>query len=156
MRKQDTPARRSDFSTPPASSLELHINAAASGIDTNALLSGGNADDHTGLICHECAGFPSANSHAARARTTDIVMPVKILKMLEVENLAVSGRAGNPDLAYGQSLYFNRIIFALVGKGSAPGAEADTYCDRFKCQSQSSVLLLGRHGKARQYAHGEQ
>ena len=50
MRKQDTPARRSDFSTPPASSLELHINAAASGVDTNALLSGGNADDHTGLI----------------------------------------------------------------------------------------------------------
>src|SRR5512133_2076192 len=122
MRKQDTGVRRSGFSSPTALSLELHINAAASDIDTNALLSGGNADYHTGLICHECAGFPSADSHAARARTTDVIVPVKILKMLEVENLAVSGRAGYPDLAYGQSFYFNRITFALVRKGSAPGA----------------------------------
>ena len=30
--------------------LNLHVNAAASGVDTNALLSGGNADYHTGLI----------------------------------------------------------------------------------------------------------
>jgi len=30
--------------------LELHVNAAASGIDSNAALCGGNADDHTGLI----------------------------------------------------------------------------------------------------------
>src|SRR5438477_9277556 len=144
MRKLGTPARRSDFSAPPASSLELHINADASGVDTNALLSGGNADDHAGLICHECAGFPSANSHAARARATHIIVPVKILKMLEVENLAVSGRAGNPDLAYGQSFYFNRISFALVGKGSAPGAEADAYCDRFERQPQRSVWFFCR------------
>jgi hypothetical protein len=30
--------------------LELHVNAAASGIDGNAVLRGGNADYHTGLI----------------------------------------------------------------------------------------------------------
>jgi len=29
---------------------ELHVNAAASGIDSNAALCGGNADYHTGLI----------------------------------------------------------------------------------------------------------
>jgi len=29
---------------------ELHVNAAASGIDSNAVLRGGNADYHTGLI----------------------------------------------------------------------------------------------------------
>ena len=29
---------------------ELHVNAAASGVDSNTLLCGGNADDHTGLI----------------------------------------------------------------------------------------------------------
>jgi hypothetical protein len=112
--------------------LELHINAAASDVDTSALLSGGNADYHSGLIRHECAGLPSAKSHAARALATDIIMPVKVLKMLEVENLAVSGRAGNPDLAYGHSLYFNWIGFAFVRKGSAPGAEADPYRDRLK------------------------
>src|SRR5690348_12291337 len=85
-------------------------------------------------------------------------MPVKILKMLEVENLAVSGRAGNPDLAYGQSFYFNRIIFALVGKGSVPGAEADTYCDRTKRQPQSSVrfAFLGRKSNACHHGEGEQ
>ena len=38
------------FSSPTALFLEFHINAAASGVDTNALLSGRNADDHTGLI----------------------------------------------------------------------------------------------------------
>ena len=30
--------------------LELHVNAAASGIDSNAVLRGRNADYHTGLI----------------------------------------------------------------------------------------------------------
>ena len=29
---------------------ELHVNAAASGVDSNTLLGGGNADYHTGLI----------------------------------------------------------------------------------------------------------
>jgi hypothetical protein len=29
---------------------ELHVNAAASGVDSNAVLCGGNADYHTGLI----------------------------------------------------------------------------------------------------------
>ena len=29
---------------------ELHINAAAGGVDSNTLLRGGNADYHTGLI----------------------------------------------------------------------------------------------------------
>jgi hypothetical protein len=29
---------------------ELHVNAAASGIDSNAVLRGGNTDYHTGLI----------------------------------------------------------------------------------------------------------
>jgi len=31
-------------------SLDLHVNAATSGVDSNTLLCGGNADDHTGLI----------------------------------------------------------------------------------------------------------
>ena len=31
-------------------SLDLHINATASGVDVNALLRRGNADHHTGLI----------------------------------------------------------------------------------------------------------
>jgi len=31
-------------------SLELHVNAAASRVDSNALLCGGNTDYHTGLI----------------------------------------------------------------------------------------------------------
>jgi hypothetical protein len=30
--------------------LELHVHAAASGVDSNALLRGRNADYHTGLI----------------------------------------------------------------------------------------------------------
>ena len=29
---------------------ELHVNAAASGVDSNTLLGGGHADYHTGLI----------------------------------------------------------------------------------------------------------
>ena len=29
---------------------QLHVNAAARGIDSNAALCGGNADNHTGLI----------------------------------------------------------------------------------------------------------
>ena len=29
---------------------ELHVNATASGVDSNTLLGGGNADYHTGLI----------------------------------------------------------------------------------------------------------
>src|SRR5437762_176891 len=37
-------------------------------------------------------------------------MTVEILKMLQVENLAISGRAGHPDLAYRQSFYFNRKV----------------------------------------------
>jgi len=49
MRQQDTPARRSDFSTQLAL-LELHVHAAASGVDSNALLCGGNADYHASLI----------------------------------------------------------------------------------------------------------
>src|SRR5881275_1516825 len=95
-------------------SLDLHINAAAGGVDSNTLLGGGNADYHTGLICDEGATFPTAKSHPARARGTDIIMTVEILKMLQVENLAISGRAGHPDLAYRQSFYFNRIVFASV------------------------------------------
>ena len=63
-------------------SLYLHINAATSGVDIEALLRGGNADYHTGLICHDGAGFATAKSHAARARATDIIMTVEILKML--------------------------------------------------------------------------
>ena len=63
-------------------SLNLHVNSAASGVDIKALLRGGNTDYHTGLICHDGARFPTAKSHAARARTTDIIMTVEILKML--------------------------------------------------------------------------
>jgi hypothetical protein len=63
-------------------SLDLHINAATSGVDIKALLRGGNADYHTGLICHDGASFATAKSYAARARTTDIIMTVEILKML--------------------------------------------------------------------------
>ena len=31
-------------------SLNLHVNPATSGVDINAFLGGGKADDHTGLI----------------------------------------------------------------------------------------------------------
>ena len=44
--------------------------------------------------------FPSANSHTAGARTTDIIMTVEILKMLQVENLAIRGNACHADFAY--------------------------------------------------------
>ena len=94
----------------------MHINAAPSGVDVNAFLRGGNADYYTGLICHEGATFSTAESHPARARGTKIIMTIKILKMLQIKNLALSRRAGNPDLAYRQSLYLNRIVFALVGE----------------------------------------
>src|SRR6476646_3867402 len=63
-------------------SLDLHVNAATSGVDIKALLRGGNADYHTRLICHDGASFPTAKSHAARACATDIIMTVEILKML--------------------------------------------------------------------------
>ncbi|MGC2352174.1 MAG: hypothetical protein WA496_02130, partial [Candidatus Udaeobacter sp.] len=81
-------------------SLDLHVNAATSGVDIKALLRGGNANYHTGLICHEGASFPTAKSHAARARSTDIIMTVEILKMLQIKNLAIRGTAGDPDFAY--------------------------------------------------------
>ena len=81
-------------------SLDLHVNAATSGIDINAFLRGGKADYHTGLICHKGASFPTANSHAAGARGTDIIMTVEILKMLEIENLAIRGNACHADFAY--------------------------------------------------------
>jgi hypothetical protein len=70
------------FIRQPALSLNLHVNATTSGIDINAFLRGGKADYHTGLICHEGASFPTAKSHAAGARGTDIIMTVEILKML--------------------------------------------------------------------------
>jgi hypothetical protein len=79
---------------------ELHVNAAASGVDINAFLRGGKADYHTGLICHDGASFPTAKSHAAGARGTDIIMTVEILKMLEIENLAIRGTACHADFAY--------------------------------------------------------
>ena len=63
-------------------SLDLHVNSAAGGVDIKAFLRGGKADYHTGLICHDGASFPTANSHTAGARTTDIIMTVEILKML--------------------------------------------------------------------------
>ena len=63
-------------------SLNLHVNAATSGVDIKACLCGGNADYHTGLICHDGASFPFGNSHTAGARATDIIMSVEILKML--------------------------------------------------------------------------
>ena len=60
-------------------SLDLQINATASRVDSNSLLRGGNADYHTGVICHDGASFPTTNSHPAGARTTDIIMTVEIL-----------------------------------------------------------------------------
>ena len=63
-------------------SLNLHLDAATSGIDIKACLCGGNADYHTGLICHEGASFAFGNSHTAGALGTDIIMTVEILKML--------------------------------------------------------------------------
>jgi hypothetical protein len=63
-------------------SLNLHVNAAASGVDINACLCGGEADYHTGVICHDAASFPLGNSHTAGALGTDIIMTVEILKML--------------------------------------------------------------------------
>src|ERR1044072_7414290 len=85
-------------------------------------------------------------------------MSAKIVKILEVENLAVSGRVGNPDPADGQSFYFNRIIFAPVAKGSSPRAEADTYRNRTKRQPQSRVrfAFLGRKTNGRRHGDGEQ
>ena len=63
-------------------SLNLHVNAATSGVDIKACLCGGKADYHTGVICHEGASFPFGNSHTAGALGTDIIMTVEILKML--------------------------------------------------------------------------
>ena len=48
MRRQMT-ARANLFVRQPAL-FELHVNAAASGVDGNAVLCGGNADYYTGLI----------------------------------------------------------------------------------------------------------
>jgi hypothetical protein len=42
-------ARANLFVRQPAL-FELHVNAAASGVHSNAVLCGGNADYHTGLI----------------------------------------------------------------------------------------------------------
>jgi hypothetical protein len=81
-------------------SLNLHVNAAASGIDIKACLCGGKADYHTGLICHEGASFPFGNSHTAGTLGTDIIMTVEILKMLEIENLANRGNACHADFTY--------------------------------------------------------
>ena len=74
-------------------SLDLHVNAATSGVDIKALLCGGKADYHTGLICHEGASFPAANSHTASACAPDIIMAVEILKMFQIENLAIQRKS---------------------------------------------------------------
>ena len=92
-------ALRSIYQATPLS-LDLHVNATTSDVDIKALLRGGKADYHTGLICHDGASFPTANSHAARALTTDIIMTVEILKMLQIENLAMRGNACHADFAY--------------------------------------------------------
>src|SRR6185369_14097761 len=73
---------------------ELHVNAATSGVHGNSALCRGNADYHTGLVRHDGASFPSAQSHAPRAGATHVIMTGEILKMLQVENLTVSRRAG--------------------------------------------------------------
>jgi len=87
--------------------LELHVNA---------FLRGGKRYNHTGLIRHRGGFSSTTSSYAAHASGTHVIMTVEILKMLQIVNLAVSGSAGNPNLTYRQSFYFNRIVFALVGK----------------------------------------
>ena len=96
--------------------LELHVNAAASRVDVNAFLRGGKRYNHAGLIRHRGGFSSTTSSYAAHASGTHVIMTVEISKMLQIVNLAVSGSAGNPNLTYRQSFYFNRIVFALVGK----------------------------------------
>src|SRR5438105_3573815 len=62
-------------------------------------------------------------------------MTVKILEMLQIENLAISGRAGHTHFAYRQSFYFNRIIFA----GVTALAELQ---DKLYAQDKWAVLLI--------------
>ena len=81
-------------------SLDLHVTAATSGVDIKARLRGGKADYYPGVICHDGASFPFGNSHTAGARATDIIMTVEILKMLQIENLAIRGTACHADFAY--------------------------------------------------------
>src|SRR5882724_4493701 len=107
---------RTDLFVRQLALFELHVNAAASGVHSNAVLCGGNADYHTGLIRHDGPTSTSAKSHAPRSRGTHVIMTVEILKMLQVKNLTISGRVGHPDLAYRQPFDFNRIVFASVGQ----------------------------------------
>src|SRR2546429_828284 len=87
--------------------LELHVNA---------FLRGGKRYNHTGLIRHRGGFSSTTSSYAAHASGTHVIMTVEILKMLQIVNLAVSGSAGNPNLTYRQSFYFNRIVFGVVGE----------------------------------------
>src|SRR5262249_61583165 len=103
-------------------SLELHREAAASRVDSNAPLCRGKADYHTGLICHDGASSPSAKSHAPRPSATHGIMTVEILKMPQVENITNRGRAGHSDPAYRHSAYPKRIVFSPVSERSRPRA----------------------------------
>src|SRR5215831_12960583 len=99
-------------------SLELHGEATASRVDSNAPLCRGKADYHTGLIRHDGAGSPSAKSHAPRPSATHGIITVEILKMPQVENITNSGRAGRSDPTYRQSAYPKRIVSSPVSERS--------------------------------------
>ena len=83
-----------------ALSLDLHVNATASGVNIKTCLCGSKADDHTGLIVHEGACFSFGNSYTASALGADIIMTVEILQMFQIENLANCGNACHSHFPY--------------------------------------------------------
>src|SRR5438094_7177586 len=72
---------------------------------------------------------------------THVIMTVEILKMLQVENLTISGRAGHTHFAYRQSFYFNRIVFAFVGQRAGPPVDTNSKSERTPAQPQRCVWL---------------
>jgi hypothetical protein len=81
-------------------------------------------------------------------------MTVEILKMLQVENLTISGRTGRPDPAYRQSFYFDRIIFAFVGERTRPPADTNSKSKATSAQPQCCVWLGVQSGLSYTFAPG--
>src|SRR5438477_9451529 len=117
----------------------MHVHATARRVDSKAVLRGGNLDYHASLICHNGPGFPSAKSHAPRPSATHVIMTVEILKMFQVENLAISGRARHSNPAYRQSFYFNWIFFASVSERARPPVDTDSKSEATAAQPQRCV-----------------
>jgi hypothetical protein len=136
-------------------SLELQVNATSRGVDVNAFLRGGKRYNHTSLIRHRGGFSSTANSYAARPCSTHVVMTIEILKVLQIVNLAVSGSACNPNLAYRQSFYLNRIVFAFIGQRPRPPAKSDPGCEGSSAKPQSCVgfpFVASGGGESRRYA----